>query len=136
MEVRTVNRDYLSDPDDFSSYYAINPYIYFDPSVTFEQVSWFYEGRILFPENSTYAACTGKNDYEISSIGGMDWVSPWCAGLYALCCQVKPEITPEEFIELVKSTSVPLEVAEDGKTYPCGSIVNPAEIIKTLQEEQ
>ncbi|MEG1579440.1 MAG: hypothetical protein RR336_11820, partial [Oscillospiraceae bacterium] len=52
---------------------------------------------ILVPMGGrTYAGSTGTTDYEIGSSGGMSWAVPWCAGFYALCCQVKPDITSKE----------------------------------------
>ena len=82
----------------------------------------------------TYASFAGEQNYEISHSGGLSWAVPWCAGFYALCCQVKPDITPQEFIDAVNATSVPAEIEHGGKTYNFGRIVNPAEVIKTLQE--
>lgn len=115
-----MDRDYLADPDDMDSY---------------EPASWiadraasqpqFFSDFTLVPMGSrTYAAPTGNGDYEIGHNGGLSWAVPWCAGFYALCCQVKPEITPSEFIETVKATSVPVGF---------GNIVDPAAAIKSLQ---
>jgi len=59
---------------------------------------------------------------------------PWCAGFYALCCQVKPDITPEEFIDVVESTAVTIDLVHDNKTYKFGKIINPAGVIGKLQQ--
>lgn len=127
-----IDRDYLADPDDFGSYKIAS---WLESSLY--QNSDNLRDSILFPMGSrTYASSTGEKDYEIQCLGGLSWAVPWCAGLYALCCQVKPDITPQEFIEVVSNTSVPLEVVLGGKTYQSGKMVNPAGVIKTLQEQQ
>jgi len=63
----------------------------------------------------------------------MSWGVPWCAGFYALCCQVKPDITPKEFIEIVKDTSVNTQIIHNGYAYAFGKIINPTGVIAELQ---
>ncbi|MHB8129498.1 MAG: S8 family serine peptidase [Mobilitalea sp.] len=125
-----MNRDYLKDPDDFNSYMPagwIAESFYSNPSA--------FNKFIMVPMGSrTYAACTGTENYEICHEGGLSWAVPWCAGFYALCCQVKPDITPEEFIEVVKSTAVTIDLAHDNKTYQFGQIINPTGVIEQLQK--
>jgi hypothetical protein len=124
-----MNRDYLKDPDDFNSYIPagwIAKEFYTRPVL--------YQNFILVPMGSrTYASCTGTKNYEIGRNGGLSWAVPWCAGFYALCCQVKPDITPEEFIEAVKSTAVTIDLEHDGETYKFGKIINPAGVIDKLK---
>jgi hypothetical protein len=43
------------------------------------------------------ASPTGNDDYVFYSEGGWSWAVPYVAGLYALACQVKPDITPAVF---------------------------------------
>jgi hypothetical protein len=43
------------------------------------------------------ASPTGTEDYAFYREGGWSWCIPYIAGLYALACQVRPEITPEVF---------------------------------------
>ncbi len=38
------------------------------------------------------ASPTGINDYVYYREGGMSWTVPYLAGLYALACQVNPDI--------------------------------------------
>jgi hypothetical protein len=100
----------------------------------FGNTEW-YESQILFPMGSrTYASATGAENYDIQYDGGWSWATPWAAGFYALCVQVKPDITPKEFIEILINTSVPAEkTTSDGSIYKFGNIVNPAEVIRALQ---
>lgn len=91
----------------------------------------------MFPIGSrTIAGCTNLDDYAISHNGGLSWSVPWCVGLYALCCQEKPDITPQEFIALANSTATTTEITYNGKTYPFGKIINPEKLIKELKDKK
>jgi hypothetical protein len=127
-----MDRDYEKDPEDISSY---------------EPVSWVtqefysnpdpYQKCLLFPIGSrTIAGCTGTDDYALSRNGGLSWGVPWCAGLYALCCQEKPDITPQEFIEAAYSTAVTTDIEYNGKSYSFGKIINPEELLKKIQDNK
>ncbi len=124
-----IDRDYPDDPDSFHSYQPaawISNDFYAHPSR--------FDDFILFPIGSrTYAGCTGEDVYAIGRNGGLSWAVPWCAGLYALCCQVKPDITPQEFIDIVNSTAVTTEITHNSQTYKLGKIINPAGVIEKLK---
>ncbi len=130
FELFGMNRDYDRDPDDVKSYLPagwVAEKFYANPDVP------SFQSLTMVPMGSrTYAGCTGVTDYEIGHEGGLSWAVPWCAGFYAMCCQVKPDLTSQEFIDIVKSTSVTKELNHDGKTYPFGKIVNPAAVIDQL----
>jgi hypothetical protein len=113
---------------------------------SFEPVAWvsndvfnypdYYSKQLLFPIGSrTIAGFTGPKNYAIARNGGLSWAVPWCTGLYAMCCQVKPEITPKEFIELANSTAIPTKIKHNGKTYSYGKAINPKGIIDELSKE-
>ena len=128
-----ADRDYFANPDDFKSY---EPASWLRSDLYSNNSSAFFQKQNIFPMGSrTYASCTGTENYEIAHDGGFSWAVPWCAGFYALCCQVKPDITPQEFIEIVNSTSVPAETVYNDKIYMFGNIINPAEVIKMLQNK-
>lgn len=59
--------------------------------------------------------------------GGKGWAAPWFAGMFALAKQVKSDLTPEEFLTLVKDTSSQLAGEENFK------IINPVEIVDSLE---
>jgi len=66
---------------------------------------------LLFPMDSrTTASPTGADKYVFYGPGGLSWSVPWAAGLYALACQVKPDVTPELFWKTALETGdiVPL----------------------------
>jgi hypothetical protein len=126
-----AGRDYLANPDDFGSYipagWIINDF--FRPGFAER-----FQNHIIFPMGSrTYASPTGTENHEIGYQGGLSWAVPWAAGFYALCIQVKPDITPQEFIEIINITSVPAEVVRDGRTYNFGKMINPAGVVEFIK---
>jgi len=53
---------------------------------------------LLVPMDSRCTASpTGTDDYAFYRQGGWSWSIPYIAGLYALACQVRPDIVPETF---------------------------------------
>lgn len=123
-----MSRDYLNDPDDIQSYTPaawIADGFYANPKQ--------FSDLIQVPMGSrTCASCTGIDNYDFSRQGGLSWAVPWCAGFYALCCQVDPEMTPEKFIDVVKSTAITTTIQHDNKSYEFGEIINPASVIEAL----
>lgn len=125
-----MSRDYMADPDDPQSY---------RPAAWIEKA--FYRDPKAFPNltmvpmgSRTYAACVGADQYEMNNEGGLSWAVPWFAGFYALGCQVKPDLTPAEFIKVVKSTAMTTQLTYREKTYDFGKMVNPAAVIEALQQ--
>lgn len=68
------------------------------------------------------ASPTGSSDYAVYPQGGLSWVMPYLAGTYALACQVKPDITPDEFWKVALETSVTNDASLPGIINPCGII--------------
>jgi hypothetical protein len=54
-------------------------------------------------------------------------------GLYAMACQVKPDVTPEKFWETALLTGHSIEVKPGLRTYRLSKIVNPAGLVEALQ---
>ena len=75
-----------------------------------------------------YAARTGPQNYEIDYEGGLSWAVPWMAGFYALCCQARPDITPAEFIELIKDTVQAVQPSSGGRV----NVIDPEAVIARL----
>lgn len=126
-----LGRDPLKNPDDFNSY---------GPG------SWwakkFYSGReyspieegLLVPMDSrSTASPTGVEDYVFYSIGGWSWSIPYIAALYALCCQIRPDITPHIFWTGALKTGESIEIEKNGKKYQLGKIVNPVKLIQAIR---
>lgn len=124
-----MDRDYEKDPEEVGSY---EPVSWVESS--FYNTPVLYQDLLLFPIGSrTIAGCTATDSYALSRNGGLSWGVPWCAGLYALCCQVKPDITPQEFIEVAYSTAVTTEIEYNGKSYAFGKIINPEGLMEKIQ---
>lgn len=126
-----LGRDGMADPNEFNS---------FAPGSWWATMFWsgqmrFQPGdRLLVPMDSrTTASPTGPNDYVFYSSGGWSWSVPWVAGLYALACEVKPDITPQEFWSQSLRTGRTITVHHDGKEFPFGTIADPVALIESLQ---
>lgn len=88
---------------------------------------------LLVPmDGRTAASPAGGAEYAYFAGGGMSWAAPYVAGLYALACQVKPEVTFEEFLAAARSTARPVSVWKDGVEYPYGKAVDPAALLEAL----
>jgi len=79
------------------------------------------------------ASPTGDSDYALYRHGGMSWAVPWVAGLYALACQVNPQVTPEIFWETARKTGVITKIQRDGKAVEFGPVVNPRGLLEALR---
>jgi len=140
---QVLERDPLGNPDDFSIYSVIpwnksirlvkKPRSLFDKYYE-EKFDRFAKVEILLvPINSrTAASPTGKYDYAFSRGGGWSQVQPFLCGLYALACQVKPDITPELFWQKALETGINQDVINGDRKYP-GKIVNPVKLIQRLR---
>lgn len=128
--LKGMDRDYAKDPDDVRSYTPAwwETEDYYSNPEDFQNAVWVPMG------SRTIASFTGSEDYAISCRGGSSWAVPWCAGLYALCCQVNRDITPQDFINTLKSTGITTDLIHDGQTFKFGPIANPAGVIEKLQQ--
>jgi subtilisin family serine protease len=125
-----MERDPLSDPNDFRSY---------KPAYWLQDL-YFTKGfppdTLWVPMGSrTTASQTGVDEYAYYRLGGMSWAVPYLAGMYALAAQVKPDITPEEFWNTALQTGKTIQLQHDGKGYEFGVILDPQALIKALQSE-
>jgi hypothetical protein len=112
----------LSDPDNYNSY-TINKY-------SNDNIRYKISAPMDF---RCVASPTGTEDYVVYSNGGLSWSTPYIAGLYALACQVKPDITYEEFWKLASETSRSSIGTNEGKKYEAKYIVDPVAIIDKLR---
>ena len=89
---------------------------------------------LLVPmDRRTTASPSGEDAYAHFAEGGMSWAVPWVAGLYALACQTKPEVTFEEFLTAAQATARPVSLRRDGADYPYGKAVDPAALLDALK---
>jgi hypothetical protein len=127
FRMKGLGRDPLADPDLFSSY---------TPAVWWAKTFFAGESphQLLIPMDSrTTASPTGTEDYVFYGPGGSSWTAPYLAGVYALAVQVKPELTPAGFWELVFQTGRSTSIRHDGQSYTFGIILDPAALIAALQ---
>lgn len=88
---------------------------------------------LALPEGSrTVAHPHGPNEYGFYRMGGRSSLMPFIAGIYALACQVEPDITPEAFWLAALTSGDPITIVGDKKTYS-GKRVNPARLFEALR---
>lgn len=110
-----LGRDPQGDPDKPTSYSASSWYkIYLDLTPV--------QPMLLLPMDSRATASpTGVTDYAFYRTGGMSWAVPYVAGLYALACQVHPEVTPQQFWAKALETGDVVEVMDQQIPDPDGT---------------
>jgi hypothetical protein len=84
-------------------------------------------------DSRSVASPGGEGDYVFYREGGWSWSIPYIAGLYALACQVRPDVTPELFWRKALETGDSVPVAKDGRTRPLERVVNPRRLIQSLR---
>lgn len=124
-----LDRNMGQDADDLSAYH-LSAWVSED---SYESLATKKHMLLVPSGGRTYASCTGVNEYECSYTGGLSWGVPWLAGVYALCCQVDPDLTPERFIEAAEQAGKTIEVEANGTTYSIGKVVDPVGTIDLLQ---
>jgi len=129
---RGLGRGSLSAPDKLSSYM---------PAKSWAN-SFYSFGRYLLSSNTLFmpsdsrctASPTGKKDFTFYSVNDWNLQLPYAAGLYALACQVKPGITPEEFVEkAVKTSDILVKINNLDYKYRLKNVVNPQKLIQAFQ---
>jgi hypothetical protein len=131
LSFNALGREALADPNQAKS---------FGPGVWWQKAYWDGQVRIdpakdlLVPMDArTTASPTGPSEYVHYDSGGWSWAVPWIAGLYALACEVKPDITPEEFWREALKTGQVLQLSKYGREHEFGAIANPPALIARLR---
>ncbi|MFA6435456.1 MAG: S8 family serine peptidase [Elusimicrobiales bacterium] len=129
FQVDGMGRGPLSDPDDKLS---------FSSGIMFGGNKWGSEKDVLqVPMDSrTVADPNGNEDYCFSRVGGQSWTTPWVAGLYALACQVYPELTPKEFRAAALQTADAVTFKKGDNTYTLQKVVNPVRLIEKVKKQR
>lgn len=124
-----ASRDPGADPDDLKAY---GPGAFWADD--FYRAPTLNNGKFWVPMDSRTTAGPGsQTEYAFYRIGGMSWAVPWVTGLYALALQVKPDLTPDEFLKLALRTGAYQTVTHNGRTYKAGPFVQPAKLIAKLR---
>ena len=138
----SLDKEPTTDPDNPDSYiiYEWESYLdmvahitgfveYFEKTFT----ESFNSEMLLVPTGSrTYADRYGDDQYAFDRVGGWSAMEPYLAGLYAMACQVKPDITPDKFWKAALKTGELKEVTRDNKKYPA-RMLNPVKLIESLK---
>lgn len=89
---------------------------------------------LLIPVDcKTMASESGNDEYVFFEQGGWSWCVPYISGLYALCCQVNKDITPEEFWSKALESGDERQFENDGVSCT-GKIVNPQKLIEAVKK--
>ncbi|MFA6093464.1 MAG: methyltransferase domain-containing protein [Elusimicrobiota bacterium] len=124
-----LGREPMSDPDSAASY-GLGSFLLHRDSL-----SWLDENTLLVPMDSrTTAGPKGVEDYAFYREGGFSWAIPYLAGLYALACEVRPDITPDVFWREALDTGTLLTVKKDGRDFKVGKIVSPVRLVASLKK--
>ena len=127
-----LNRNPLADPEKPTSY-TLGSFLLWNNGLD-EIIKKDNHQLLLIPMDSRCTASpTGNSDYVFYREGGWSWVIPYVAGLYALACQVKTDITPEAFWNEALDSGDALEIERNNQKYCLGKIVNPEKLIGRLQ---
>lgn len=128
-----LGRDVFSDPEKPSSY---EPGMFWKDSFLKKPDALNAGKYLLIPMDSrTTASQSGEEDYVFYRNGGWSWSIPYISGLYALACQLNPDITPEKFWESALSTGDIIDYKNDSSTYKFGSIVNPKKLMDKIEKK-
>lgn len=125
-----LGRNQTANPNDINSY---RPGLFWED--VFNSGKFTLDNLLLVPMDArTCAFNTGKNDYVFSSNGGLSWTCPWLAGLYALCVQVNPHLTPDEFINIAFETGDEVIIYHESRQYSLKTLINPEKLIRAIEQ--
>ncbi|MCL4177485.1 MAG: hypothetical protein KJ072_07030 [Verrucomicrobia bacterium] len=129
-----LGRNPLQDPDQTASY---GPGSWWARSFLNGSRRFSPGERLLVPMDARATASpTGPEDYAYYSTGGWSWSVPYLAGLYALACQVYPDITPELFWATAVGTGQVISLAPGGQSLELGNIADPVALIDALRKQR
>ena len=127
-----LGREPMADPNQFHSY---------EPGSWWALPYWDGQGqfapgkRLLVPMDArATAGPAGPDDYVYYWGGGGSWSVPWIAGLYALACEVKWDITPEQFWAEALRTGRTIRLDKNGEQIQFGTVADPVALIARLRE--
>lgn len=132
LNFQGIRQTWYSNPDDPNAY--VPGYWWTDDF--FGNHSFYLDDILLVPmDGITTAGPIGSDGYVYYPRGGWSWSIPYIAGVYALACQVDPDITPSEFWESALKTGDTIQIEKDGKEFKLEKIINPVRLLDLLQEE-
>lgn len=98
-----------------------------------EDIEWYQTELCVPMDGMTLASEKGPSVYTYYCHCGLSWSTPYISAVYALACQVKPDITYDEFFKTAMDTSDHV-VNKDGKRkYEISHLINCKKLIETLK---
>ncbi len=125
-----LGRSPLANPDDPNSY---GPGLFWAPNLG----RWAERSvaMLLVPMDSrTTAGPSATDEYVFYRQGGWSWAIPYLAGVYALACQVKPTITPDEFWQTALKTAATIDLDARLLRKQEGLVLDPVALVAALQK--
>jgi subtilisin family serine protease len=74
----------------------------------------------------TTASEHGTDEYRYDDEGGWSWAIPYFSGVFALALQVNPDLSNDEFLEIVKKTA--------GRNKEGIKVINPTGIVEEVEK--
>lgn len=119
-------RDPAADPDSPETY-TLGGWQWENPA--------FCQNSLLVPMDCRTAADMSGDTYVYYAEGGWSWTAPYVAGIYALCVQVNPDITPERFYDAARQTAFRITCAQEKGGQEYGFfMINPEALLSFLEE--
>ncbi len=127
-----LGRNPLSNPEKMTSYapgisWANNFY-------SFGRYSRALETLLVPMDSRTVASPTGGREYAFYSMSDRNIADAYIAGLYAMACQVKIDITPELFWKDALETGKLLSISRNNIKYSLKKVVDPLGLIQKLRQ--
>lgn len=92
------------------------------------------EEQLLIPiESKTVAGNKSNTEYILTNQGGWSWCIPYIAGVFALACQVKPDMNAELFWSMALKTGESRTIIKGERQFT-GKIINPQKLIESLEK--
>ena len=125
-----LGRDSLADPENPGSYGPGSWWA--DRYYRTGRIAEGTEALLVPMDSRATAAMCSPVDYAFYAEGGWSWCAPYIAGLYAMACQVKPDVTPASFWAAALATGDTVTLSRNDTTYDFGKIVNPTKLMEAL----
>lgn len=130
-EVFGAGRSSLADPEKSTSY-GLPEFL-----IKEGNKALFQTQKIIFTpmDNRTTAGPLSTQDYAHFARGGFSWSTPWMAGMYALCLQIDPKLTAEQFLETAYASGDNMKLVQLGiETDSSCVLINPKRLIKEIEK--
>lgn len=98
-----------------------------------ENADWYQTELCVPMDGMTLASEKGASEYTYYCHCGLSWSTPYVAAVYALACQVKPDVTYDEFFKAAMATSDHVVNKDGNKKYEISHLINCKKLIESLK---